>query len=368
MNKDNISIRELLPDDRSIVRQLGLRVFSLYMGLLMAVSMGKDGLVAEDATGTIIGVLIFRTTNVGNRKLGILDWALVIPEQQGKGIGKALAIHALEWFRQQNCDKVVTFTDGYNSAALHAAHSIGARYWAESEQIREFGWRWPKMLIVLPHMGVSTLILHLPLKEEQAQPEQRPASGIKAFIGAMLFMGFVIFPLSQIQFVRLELASIFGGAGIVIAYMSVRALFAWWAMRVLRQPIMFRFWSSGMIYATLLAINPYVFIPAFSGSFYVRKADFDYDQNRSVMGKAMFASVAASLVLFAIFTVLIGLGVAVEAAKLGRYVGVAFGLTDAVMVFFGALPAGHIWQWRRSVWLAVLICFLSIWLLLPHIF
>ncbi len=367
MNKDDISVRELLPEDQGIVRQLGFRVFSLPMGLLMAATMGKDGLIAEDTTGTIIGSLIFRTTCVGDRKLGIIDWALIETQHQGKGVGKALATLALEWFRQQNCDKVITFTDGYNSAALNAAQSLGMRYWPESQQIREFGWRWPKFLIVLPHVGLSTFILHLPLKE-QVWPKQRAISGVKALIGVTLFLGLILLPLSRIWFVPLELTSILWGVSIVAAYTSVRSLAVWWTTRVLRLPIMFRLWSSGLIYATLLAINPYVFIPAFGGSFYINKADFDYSRDRSVMGRAMFASVAASLALFTAFTVLAELNAATEVAELGRYVGVAFGLTDTVLIPFGALPAGQLWRWRRSVWLAALTCFLSIWLLLPRIF
>lgn len=367
MSKDNISIRELLPEDRGIVRQLGFRVFSLPMGLLMAATMGKEGLIAEDATGTIIGVLIFRTASVGNQKLGIIDWGLVEPQHQGKGIGKALATLSLEWFRQQNCDKVITFTDGYNSAALNAAQSLGMRYWPESQQIREFGWRWPKFLIVLPHVGLSTFILHLPLKE-QVWLKQRATSGVKAFIGVTLFLGFIVLPLSRIWFVPLKPASIFWGASIVAAYMSVRAVAAWWTAQVLRLPISFRPWSSGLIYVTLLAINPYAFIPAFGGNFYIRKANFNYSQNRSVMGRIMLVSVSASLALFAIFTALTELGDVTDIANLGRYVGVAFGLTDTLLMPFGALPAGQLWRWRRSVWLAALTCFLSIWLLLPRIF
>lgn len=363
---NNISIRELLPEDRGIVRQLGFRMFSLPMGLLMVATMGKKGLIAEDATGIIIGALIFRTARVGNQKLGIIDWGLVENQHQSKGIGKALVAQALEWFRHQDCDKVITFTDGYNSAALNAAQSAGMRCWPESEQIREFGWLWPKLLIVLPHLGVSTFILHLPLKE-QVCLKQQATSGVKAFIAVTLFLGFIVLPLSQIWFVPLKPASIFWGASIVAAYMSVRGVAAWWTAQVLKLPISFRPWSSGLIYAPLLAINPYAFIPAFGGSFYIRKTNFNYSQNRSAMGRIMLVSVSASLILFALFTALAELGDVTNITSLGRYVGVAFGLTDTVFMPFGALPAGQLWRWRRSVWLAALLCFLSIWLLLPGI-
>lgn len=367
MNENNFSIREMRSEDQGIVHQLGFRVFSLPLGLLMAATMGKNGLIAEDTTGSIIGALIVRTASVGNKKLGILDWALVDSQHQGKGVGKMLALRGLEWFRQQNCDRVVTFTDGYNSAALNAAQSVGICYWPEAQQIGEFGWRWPKFLMVLPHMGLSTFILHLPLKE-QMKPKQQAASSAKALIGVTLFLGFILLPLSRIWVVPLELTSILWGVGIVAAYMSVRALAIWWTARVARLPIVFRLWSSGLIYATLLSINPYVFIPAFGGSFYINKANFDYSRDRSAMGKAMFASVSASLALFALFTVLGKFSIVADMAELGRYVGVAFGLTDTALIPFGALPAGQLWRWRRSVWFAALTCFLSIWLLLPRIF
>lgn len=367
MSEHSFSIREMHPEDKGIVRQLGFHVFSLPMGLLMAATMGKNGLVAEDTTGTIIGALVFRTANVGNQKLGILDWGLVAPQHQDKGIGKALAIRGLEWFRQSNCDRIVTFTDGYNSAALNMAQSVGLRHWPESEQIRELGWRWPKFLITLPHTGVSTFILHLPLKE-QTKPRQQTTNSVKALIGVTLLLGLILLPLSRIWAVPLELTTILWGAFVMATYMIVRTLAISWTMRALGLPVIFRLWSSGLIYATFLSINPYVFIPAFGGSFYIDKAKFDYSRDRSAMGKAMLASVSASLALFALFTVLGHFSALTEMAELGRYVGVAFGLTDTVLISFGALPAGHLWKWRRSAWLAVLIGFLSIWLLLPRIF
>ncbi|MEI2689957.1 MAG: hypothetical protein V9H69_09660 [Anaerolineae bacterium] len=84
----------------------------------------------------------------------------------------------------------------------------------------------------------------------------------------------------------------------------------------------------------------------------------------------MLAGVAPSLALLAIFTLWGQLSPAAgSVAQLGRYIGLALGLTDVVLFFspFQSLPAGHIWRWRRAVWLALLLCFLAIALALPRL-
>ena len=199
MDKNAVKIRELRSGDLEIVRDLGKRALSLPMGFLMAITVSPQGLVAEDTTGTIIGAVTFRTMSVANRKLGILDWVVVDPQHQGKGISKVLRAQALIWFRRQGCDKVITTdVDGYNSAAWNVVHSHGLRYWSVSQQIREFGWRWLKLLIVIPHMGVTTFILHSTL-DEQEQPESPVTSGVGLLIGVTLFLGIFLLPLSRVR-------------------------------------------------------------------------------------------------------------------------------------------------------------------------
>jgi GNAT superfamily N-acetyltransferase len=383
MDKDTVTIRELSPEELGNVRDLGKRAFSLPMGLSMAATMSPQGLVAEDATGAIIGALTLRTESVGGRKLGIPDWAVVDPQHQGKGIGKALGDQALVWFRQQGCDKVVTTgVDGYNSASWNMAHSRGLRYWPVSQQIREFGWRWPKLLFVIPHtIGVSTFILQLPLNEQE-QLDTPTTGGVGALIGVTLFLGFFLLLLSRVRAVLwrstavpdllapLNPTAVFVGVGIVATYMSIRAVSHWLAARALRLPLIFRLWDSGLITATLLAAGLGLFIPGLGGSYYVRQTRFNYSRAHPAMGKTMLAGVAASLALLTVFTLWTGLGATPGViTTLGCYVGVSFGLTDTLFFFspFQALPAGHLWRWRRAVWLAVFVCFLGIWLVLPRI-
>jgi GNAT superfamily N-acetyltransferase len=353
------------------------------MGLLMAVTMSPQGLVAEDTTGTIVGAFTLRTVRVGKRKLGILDWVVVDPQHQGQGISKILADQALSWFRQQGCEEVITTgVDGYNSAAWNAAYSCGLRYWSVSQQIREFGWRWLKLLIVIPHIGVTTFILHSAL-DEQEQPEPSATSGVGMLISVTLFLGLFLLPLSRVREVLWEsivvedlLAPfnptvILVGVGIMAIYMSIRTGAHWLAARTLRLPLTFRLWDSGLIVATLLAAAFSGFLPGFGGSFYIRQTRFDYSQARPAMGKIMLAGVAASLALFTVFTLWSGPGTGTlgEITMLGRYVGLAFGITDTLLFFapFQALPAGHLWRWRRAVWLVVAVGFVGIWLVLPRI-
>ena len=383
MDKDAVTIRELRSEELGIVRDLGKCALSVPMGLLMAITASQPGLVAEDTTGTIIGAITLRTISVGNRKLGILDWVVVDPQHQGKGISKVLGDQALIWFRQQGCDKVITTdVDGYNSAAWNAAYSRGLRYWSVSQQIREFGWRWLKLLIVIPHMGVTTFILHSKLNEQE-QPEPTATSGVGVLIGVTLFLGIFLLPLSRMREVLwasmivpdllapLNPTVILVGASIMATYMGIRTVAHWMTARALRLSLTFRLWDSGLIIATLLAAAFSGFLPGFGGSFYVRQTKFDYNQARPAMGKIMLAGVAASLALFAVFTICAGLGDSTLAVitTLGCYVGLTFGITDTLLFFppFQALPAGHLWRWRRAVWLVLSMFFVGIWLVLPRI-
>ncbi len=387
MDKDTVIIRELRPEELDAVRDLGKRAFSLPMGLSMAATVSPQGLVAEDATGTIVGVLTLRTASVGDRKLGILDWGAVDPQHQSKGIGKALYDQALVWFRQRGCDKAVTTgVDGYNSAVWNPTHSRGLCYWPVSQQIREFGWRWLKLLFVIPHViGIGTFILQAPLNE-QKQPETPATSGIGALIGVTLFLGFFLLPLSRVRavlwrgmvvsdlLVPLNPLAVLVGVGIIATYMGIRAMAHWLAARALRLPITFRLWDTGLIMATFLAAAFSAFVPGLGSSCYARQTRFNYSRARPAMGKIMLAGVAASLALlivFTVFTVCTGMdsGTLGEITMLGRYVGVSFGITDTLFFFapFQALPAGHLWRWRRAVWFVTFACFLGIWLVLPRI-
>jgi hypothetical protein len=294
-----------------------------------------------------------------------------------------LGNQALIWFRQQGCDKVITTdVDGYNSAAWNAVHSCDLRYWPVFQQIREFGLRWFKLLIMIPHMGVTTFILHSTL-DEQEQPEPLATSGVRTLIGVTLFLGIFLLPLSRVREVLwasmvipdllapLNPTVILVGAGIMAIYMGIRTVAHWLAARALRLSLTFRLWDSGLIMATLLAAAFSGFLPGFGGSFYVRQTRFDYSQARPAMGKIMLAGVAASLALLTIFTVWAGLSDSTPGmiTTLGCYVGVAFGITDILLFFapFQALPAGHLWRWRRAVWLVLFVCFVCIWLVLPRI-
>jgi predicted N-acetyltransferase YhbS len=381
MAADAVTIRELQPDELGQVRELGRRAFSLPMGLLMAATVSPQGWAAQDAAGVLVGALTVRTTQIGKARVGILDWAAVDPRCQGLGIGKALLEQALAGLSQQGCDRIVTTgVDGYNTSSWNAAHAHGLRYWPPAQQIREFGWRWPKLLLLIPHVGVSTFILHLPADPQQ---EETPAAaGIGALLGVILFLGLFLLPVSAVRNVAwaslapgdllapLAPALLLWGVLLTGLYLGVRSAGHWLAARALRLPLTFRLWESGLLMATLLAVAFGAFLPAFGGSFYARQPRFNYSQARPALGKIMLAGAALSLALLALFTLLGQLVPAAgPVAQLGRYIGLTLGLTDVLLFFspFQSLPAGHIWRWRRTVWLAVLLCFLAIALVLPRV-
>lgn len=382
MSTDSVTIRELHPEDLGKVRELGRRAFSLPMGLLMAATVSPQGWVAQDASGTIIGALTLRIALIGKHRVGILDWAVVDPLYRGHGIGKALLEQALVWMRQQRCDKIVTTgVDGYNSPSWNAAHAHGLRYWPIVQQLRDFRWHWLKLLLVIPHVGISTFILHLPVNEQEQEPPT--TSGVQALIGVMLFLGFFLLPVSSVRnvaweslapsalLVPLNPATLLWGAILTGIYLGVRSAGQWLAARTQQLSLTFRLWDSGLMMATLLAVAFGAFMPAFGGGFYIRQSRFNYTRSYPAMGKIMLAGAVPSLALLAVFTLWGKLSPTTPGAVaiLGQYIGVAFGLTDTVLFFspFQSLPAGHIWRWRRAVWFMVFVLLLVIGLVLPRL-
>lgn len=375
------TVRPMRPADLPAVRALGRRVFPLPLALLMAATVAPAGVVAEDEAGAIVGALTLRTARIARRTWGILDWAVVAPDRQGQGIGGALGDRAWTLLRAQGCDEVITTgVDGYNSAAWHAAAARGLRYWPPSAQLRAVGWQWPRLLAAIPHVGISTFILRRSLAgDEPPQPDAAARPGVRAWLIAAL-LSLLLLPLSRVREVLWESAApadllaalapaaLSAGTAVLVAYLAARALAHWLAARALAVPLAFRLWESGVVGGFLLAAAFSAFIPAFMGSYYARDPTFDYGRDRAPLGKIMLAGGAASLVLFLLCSLWAGLAPVVPLwAEIGRRVGFAFGLTDTLAFFppFQALPAGHVWAWRRAIGAAALACFLAIWLLVP---
>lgn len=383
MYTDSITIRPLSSNDLGVVRDLGKRSLSRPMGLLMVATISAQGLVSETSSGAITGAIILRVIGVGKRRLGVIDWVFVDPNFQGLGISNRLADQALEWFHLRECDFVITTDiDGYNSAAWNAAHSRGLVYWPVSQQIRELGWSWIKLMWLIPHMGVTTFIL-CSATEESSQTRSQSDRGTRMLTIAILILGLILLPLSRIREVLwdstvisdligpLDPTALITGMTILALYMGIRACCHWLVARSLRLRLSFRLWDSGLFVASIVAVAFGGFLPGFGGGFYIGETGFNYRRSRHAMGKIALAGVTASLALFLMFSVWSGLVIGARdmIPSLGVYIGFAFGVTDSLLFFapFQALPAGLLWLWRREVWLAVFTVFLGIWLVLPQI-
>jgi len=82
--------------------------------------------VAEEndkIVGVATGIVLRGHENVGG--LARLGWICVSPSQQGKGIGKALPNHVLEYCKQQKCHKITLYTLPVLAPALNLYLKFG---------------------------------------------------------------------------------------------------------------------------------------------------------------------------------------------------------------------------------------------------
>ena len=376
---NSFHIREARREDFEAVGALRRVAFPLLLSLLMRVTMTRQALVAESAEGRIVGALTFKFVIVGATKLGVPEWAVVDPQHQGAGVGKALLRELLARFQTEGCEGVITTdVDGYNSPSWNMCRACGFSRWALRQQVREFRWRTPELWWKTPHLAPGAFLLRKDNAQGQAEPSGTGALGI-----ATCLLGFFLLPLSLMRealwqgfdnvglLAPLDPRMLLTGAAVVAVYMAARMVAHWLAARALKLPLAFRPWDAGLVMATVLAVLFGAFIPAFAGSVYVRQDRVNYVRVRPEMGKIMLAAVAVSLALLTACTFWVAKSgsTAYTVAALGRYVGVSFGITDTLFFFapFQAVPAGHLWLWRRAVWLLVFVSFIVVWLLLPRL-
>lgn len=379
---NSFRIREARREDFATIGALRRLAFPPPLSLLMRVTMTRQALVAESAEGGIVGALTFKSVVVGARKLCVAEWAVVDPRRQGAGVGKALLRELLARFRAEGCEGVVTTdVDGYNSPSWNMCRACGLGRWTLRQQVREFGWRTPELWRKVPHVAPGAFLLCLP-RGGSSQAQAEPG-GLGALIVATSLVGFFLLPLSLMRealwqgFDSVRLLAplaprvLLSGVAVVAVYVAVRMAAHWLTARALKLSLVFRPWDAGLVMATALAVLFGAFIPAFAGSVYLRRDKTVYGRVRPEMGKIMLAAAAASLALLTACTFWEAAGGAATytVAGLGRHVGVSFGITDTLFFFapFQAVPAGHLWLWRRGVWLLVLVSFVTVWLLLPRL-
>jgi predicted N-acetyltransferase YhbS len=381
---EDVTYRALAPDDLPALRRLGRRSLPFPIGLLMAATVKPTGTAATGPDGGLIGAMTLRTVTIAQRRWVIVDWAAVEPTQQGKGIGTTLGKRVLAHLEQTSHDELVTTgVDGYNSSAWNASYEAGLRYWPPSQQLRRLGWRWPRLLLAIPHVGVSTFLLRRPADHaEMAEPDPAMSTGRRGWLVATAWC-LLLLPLTRVREVMwgslapadllapLAPTVLLAGAGVIALYLLARIGASLVAARSLGVDVGFRLWESGVALGTMLCLAFSAFIPAFGGNLYIRDARFNYRRRPAVMGKIMLSGSVVSLLLFALFTVWVALAgsSAPAGANLGRFVGLAFGITDTLLFVgvFRAFPAGLVWWWRRPVGAALLVCFALTWLVLPRV-
>lgn len=377
-----LTVREMTPDDLSAVRAIGRHALPTPLNWLMMATAAKTGLVAVEGD-SVIGAMTLRHTDIAGRRWGIFDWGVVEPKRQGQGIGRRLGEQALLWFEARGCQELITTDiDGYNSPSWRAAYAQGLRYWPASEQLRALGWQWPRLMVAIPHIGVSTFILHAPLDGAERSDDPATRSGVGAW-GAALLWAVVLLLIGQVRNIMWTstdpadlLAPLAPGAIALSAsgmalYFGARTLGHWLAARAEGVPLAFRFWESGTSMALLLGATFGTYLPAYTGSFYARDPHYDYMRDRAPFGKIMLVGILGSMALLVASQLVLHAGPAslASVARIGRGVGTLFAITDVLSFFppLDAMPAGRLWHWNRKLWLLMVVAYGAILIALPRL-
>ncbi len=367
MRLDNrgVLIRPIRPGERWVVLGIALRTFGPVGALFMAFTPLKNSLVAVAEDGTVIGAVALDFFSIKQERASLICYICVHPGTHGRGVGAALLEAAVAACEERSCHQVFATVDGYNSRSWNMFYSHGFQMLGVLDQIREFRFRWPLVIVRTFHYAdAANFLLRLRLNAA-SEPADAPRSGVPSLVVASLALCFV----TVIAIVRrdhlvhtpsAELLAI--SFAVVLAYTALRVAGTASAAAFMRFPLRYRLWESGVGLGLALAALFGVIYPA-AGSYYHSDVRFRYTDARDRMGRLALAATIPTLV--ALGTVLFGYlplpGQYTESAVI--LVGVSLGMFDTVLCFFPfqAMGGGHLWRWNKAVWLAcgvvfVLLC------------
>ena len=119
----SLTFRIMKADEAKTVQSLGIKSFlRSFEGSY--VSMPKTAIVAEK-DGKIIGGFLYEIENVGEIKIGFIDFFFVEPKHTGQGVGHALCKEGIAYMWAEGCDYLTTFVRDDNVGSWLAFEKAG---------------------------------------------------------------------------------------------------------------------------------------------------------------------------------------------------------------------------------------------------
>lgn len=143
---NDVSIRELRPDDRAAVAALATRAF-VPMQAFFVVPSGSGGVIAlvggRPAAASLVRVIRLPS----GTRVGMIAWLMTDPDRRGLGLATKLVKESVRILAEAGCTAIVTDVEGYNTASANVFHGAGFRRLSVSAQRERWGlldliWLW----------------------------------------------------------------------------------------------------------------------------------------------------------------------------------------------------------------------------------
>lgn len=137
------SIRQMLPSDAGMLREIAGLSFSRFMGYFAVHSLFSDEgqvLVAE-SEGVAVGFAKLIEFHVGGKEFGCILWIAVHPRFRRKGCATSLTKEGIESLKKNGAKAVFASTQRRNAKALRILVRSGFQRMSFQQLWQLFGWR-----------------------------------------------------------------------------------------------------------------------------------------------------------------------------------------------------------------------------------
>lgn len=366
---NQISIREMLPDEKKKVRQLYKKSLSIINRIAFTFAFNDTLKSARRQKGScllalhedrVIGSFSLRIIEVAGQSIGLIDAIVTDKDFRGQGIGKMLMAESLAWFKKKECQSILAIADRYNSSSWNMFIHEGFKIYGFSSMFRNFKWKFIRLWWTEGYFfGFGTYFL---IKTSGGE-KQIGFSQAWHFISAWLVLVFLwLIPTFREGSAPIMIPVIIATTGLSLfthelSHKFVASLFS--------LKTVFRVWESGLLFSFVLALFG-GFFPAY-GSTYIDQVDWRYHARQKANGLFFLAGPVASMALAVSFWVVMFVAsheLLVAAARIGYLTNLVFVILNLLPIEAAAGPAAwdgrKIYTWNKIVWSILSVAVVSL--------